>query len=72
MRRLLSSADKRVNAKLVPKRDGPYLLKQVVTPSSFEHKEMGEGKRLVGKFNAIDLTKFQERPGGESPQPVMP
>lgn len=69
---LLSSASKGVNEKLAPKRDGPYRIKRVVTPTTFEIEEVNGDRRLVGKFHSTDLTKFQERPDGETHQPVMP
>lgn len=69
---ILSSAEKGLNAKLAPKRDGPYNIKRVVTPTTYELEEVGGERNSIGKFHSSDLTKFQERPDGISPKPVMP
>lgn len=68
----LSNASKGLSAKLAPRRDGPYRIRRVVTPTTYEVEELGEGREYIGKFHTNDLFKFQERQSEAPPQPILP
>lgn len=56
----LSSAEKGITAKLSTKRDGPYRIKEKISPTTFEISTIDTTK-VVGKYHVSDLAPFKRQ-----------
>lgn len=68
--RLLSDKKKGVAAKFSPKRDGPYRIKAIISPTAYEIED-NEGN-LLGKYHVEDVVHFRSKEEDSQVQPVMP
>ncbi|GLV46345.1 Activity-regulated cytoskeleton associated protein 1 [Carabus blaptoides fortunei] len=66
----ISSTTKGVAAKLMPRRDGPYEIDKVVSPTTYILSDP-HTNRKVGKYHVSDLTPFFGRTE-EIPEPTVP
>ena len=55
---LLSNAEKQFTAKLAPRRDGPYQIKKIVSPTTCILCFPENPDKSVGKYHLSDLTLF--------------
>lgn len=67
----LSNTKKACTSKFTPKRDGPYVITKVVTPTTFEVASPHNLQQPVGKYHASALTPFKSD-SSEDPAPVRP
>ncbi|KAI5637221.1 hypothetical protein NE865_10118 [Phthorimaea operculella] len=65
----LSNASKGLTRKFMPQRDGPYFIKSVVSPTTYDVVD-AQGQ-VLGRFHSSDLTPFVSRTGQEQ-RPVQP
>lgn len=69
----LSNAAKGVSAKLMPKRDGPYLVIKVISPTTYEVASCDDPTSSLGRYHISDIVKFVPRDEEEEiPVPVVP
>lgn len=66
----ISKAKTSFTSKLAPKRDGPYRISRVVTPTTYEITTLGNPDDPIAKCHSSALTKYQ--PTQEAPQPIYP
>lgn len=70
---VLSNAAKGITGKLAPKRDGPYVISKVTSPTTYELSTIGEPVRIIGRYHVSELTTFQERGKTDPlPTPLVP
>lgn len=71
---VLSNAAKGRSSKLVPKRDGPYIVHKVVSPTTYLLSFPDRPDEVVGKYHISDLKRYHARDGEcfEVPKPVVP
>ncbi len=67
----ISSAVSNVSAKFIPRRDGPYVICTIVSPTTYEIAATGEPNVPIGKFHASMLTPYQSTIA-EDPAPIRP
>ena len=67
---LLSNASKGVSSKLLPKRDGPYIISKKVSPTTYLLAYSGSPSDVFGKYHIGDLRRYHSREG-EKPEPVV-
>ncbi|XP_073959787.1 uncharacterized protein [Choristoneura fumiferana] len=65
-----SNASQGKTRKFMPKRDGPYVISKVFSPTTFCVSDR-DTKAIVGKFHTHDLTPFVSAPG-DTVRPVQP
>ncbi|XP_018573667.1 protein NYNRIN-like [Anoplophora glabripennis] len=68
---VLSNAQKGISSKLAPKRDGPYLITKLVTPTTYELSSISAPTEIVGRYHVSDLTEFREPEDGQ-PSKILP
>ncbi|XP_028043668.1 uncharacterized protein LOC114253105 [Bombyx mandarina] len=56
----LSNASKGTTSKFMPKRDGPYRVKRVITPTTFILANLTDDDTVIGKYHSSDLTPFTQ------------
>lgn len=68
---LLSKGSKDLTAKFFPRRDGPYLVAEKVTPTTYNISSTDQPDIVIGRYHSQDLTRYQ---GDEAspPKPVIP
>lgn len=64
----LSNASKGITRKFMPRRDGPYKIKQLSSPTTFVIADLSD--KVIGKYHSTDLTPFSSPL--ESTAPIMP
>lgn len=69
---ILSNAQKKISSKLAPKRDGPYIIAKVVTPTTYELSSLSNRNEMIGRYHVSDLTEFREPDTGQSSQSTTP
>lgn len=71
---VLSQSSKGLTAKFVPKRDGPYVITEKVSPTTYLISPIGSPEESLGKYHAQDLTFFVDSGTGSDvpPNPVIP
>lgn len=68
---LLSNSEKQLTAKLAPRRDGPYQILQVISPTTYILCFPGSPDKTVGKYHLSDLTLFTGH-HRTTPDPIHP
>ncbi|XP_073966120.1 uncharacterized protein [Choristoneura fumiferana] len=66
---VLSNSSKGITSKFAPRRDGPYTISKVVSPTTYV---LSNDNETIGKYHAVDLTRYHQRSGDEPAGPVMP
>ncbi|XP_045535217.1 uncharacterized protein LOC123720914 isoform X2 [Papilio machaon] len=69
---VLSNASKGKTRKFMPKRDGPYRVKRVITPTTFILSNLTDDDTVIGKYHSSDLTPFIQTSDNEQTTPVIP
>jgi len=64
---VLSSSGKHVTSKFTPRRDGPYYVKRIVSPTTYEL--VNDLNVVVGRYHVKDITRFF---GESTEKPVIP
>lgn len=68
---MLSNAKKGLSAKFAPKRDGPYLVKEKISPTTFILTTL-DSREDIGRYHARDLTAFHAKEEVIPPAPMVP
>ncbi|XP_063373838.1 uncharacterized protein LOC134661628 [Cydia amplana] len=66
---VLSNQTKGITSKFAPRRDGPYTISKIVSPTTYMLTNNGE---TVGKYHVSDLTTYHQKSGDEPAEPIMP
>ncbi|XP_047991405.1 uncharacterized protein LOC125230317 [Leguminivora glycinivorella] len=66
---VLSNQIKGITSKFAPRRDGPYIISKIVSPTTYILANNGE---TVGKYHVSDLTTYHQKSGDEPAEPIMP
>lgn len=66
----LSKSKDLYSSKFAPRRDGPYVIRRVVTPTTYEISSVQSPDEPLGKYHASALTPFKE--GTRESNPVRP
>lgn len=73
---VLSSKQKGISSKFAPKRDGPYLVKEVVTPTTYLLTTCDKDRHEIGRYHARDIYLYHEKVTESStsgiPTPLLP
>ncbi|KAJ8720901.1 hypothetical protein PYW08_006366 [Mythimna loreyi] len=64
----LSNASKGITRKFMPRRDGPYRVRQIVSPTTFVLADLANN--VIGKYHSTDITLLTNPVGTATP--VMP
>lgn len=68
---VLSNSAKKITSKFIPKRDGPYVVKERVSPTAYIISDLESPNDVLGKFHISELTRFFSR-DSSPPRPVVP
>ncbi|XP_063361755.1 uncharacterized protein LOC134650752 [Cydia amplana] len=68
---LLSNTSKDVTAKFLPRRDGPYVITEKVSPTTYTIASTDQPDISLGRYHTQDLTRYQGN-DGDIPRPVVP
>ncbi|KAJ8913094.1 hypothetical protein NQ315_007043 [Exocentrus adspersus] len=68
----LSNQQKGFTAKLAPKRDGPYWIKEIVGPNSYIIANNSQGSEIIGKYHVSDLSPFHAAEEADETTPRLP
>lgn len=66
---ILSNQAKGITSKFAPRRDGPYTITKIVSPTTYILSNKDE---VIGKYHASDLTRYHQRSDDVPAEPVMP
>lgn len=65
----LSNTKHNYSSKFAPRRDGPYIISKIVSPTTFEITSADNSNTVLGKYHISALTKFM---GLSNRQPIRP
>lgn len=68
---ILSNASKQFTSKFAPRRDGPYRIHKIVSPTTYIVTPMDQPDQPVGKYHVSALTRYKE-PTSEGIVPMLP
>ncbi|XP_061727671.1 uncharacterized protein LOC133532834 [Cydia pomonella] len=68
---LLSNTSKDVSAKFLPRRDGPYVITEKVSPTTYTIASTDQPDISLGRYHTQDLTRYRGN-DGDTPRPVVP
>ncbi|XP_061721848.1 uncharacterized protein LOC133528471 [Cydia pomonella] len=68
---LLSNTFKDVTAKFLPRRDGPYVITEKVSPTTYTIASTDQPDISLGRYHTQDLTRYRGN-DGDTPRPVVP
>lgn len=68
---VLSNAAKATTSKFVPKRDGPYVITEKVSPTTYRIAPIQDPGCCLGKFHVKEITRFHSR-NDTTPCPIIP
>ncbi|KAJ8954458.1 hypothetical protein NQ317_017146 [Molorchus minor] len=68
----LSNVQKGYTNKFSTKRDGPYVITKMVTPTTYEISTMDEDPTTLGKYHVSDIYPFYVNENSTTPKPVEP
>ncbi|KAJ3651879.1 hypothetical protein Zmor_017885 [Zophobas morio] len=68
----LSSSKSGFSSKLAPKRDGPYMILRIASPTTYELGSCTNPPERIGRYHAADLSPFVEGTGSDTLTPLIP
>ncbi|XP_061724302.1 uncharacterized protein LOC133530409 [Cydia pomonella] len=68
---LVSNTSKDVTAKFLPRRDGPYVITEKVSPTTYSIASIDQPDISLGRYHTQDLTRYRGN-DGDTPRPVVP
>ncbi|XP_061721161.1 uncharacterized protein LOC133527960 [Cydia pomonella] len=68
---LVSNTSKDVTAKFLPRRDGPYVITEKVSPTTYTIASIDQPDISLGRYHTQDLTRYRGN-DGDTPRPVVP
>uniref|UniRef100_A0A6P7GB10 Uncharacterized protein LOC114340005 n=1 Tax=Diabrotica virgifera virgifera TaxID=50390 RepID=A0A6P7GB10_DIAVI len=66
----LSDSAKSVTSKFAPRRDGPYVITKVISPTTYQVSPADNLETFVGKYHVSALTPYRSEVSDPTPQPV--
>ncbi|XP_048516500.1 uncharacterized protein LOC125502444 [Dendroctonus ponderosae] len=68
---VLSKASQQFTSKFAPKRDGPYLIQRMLSPTTYMLSSIDQPDKPIGKNHTSALTPYKE-PTAEDTSPILP